>query len=307
MLITPATLEGFRRSSTRSDEACVARAVLSGSFSRRLEDSETTIRKQDRNQSYQLTYRSAISARDANNVQFCVSERRNERAGRIIRPRLRRCKDDEAGLKVPIRAPNACPVELGGKKLTAAIIISADHDPATQALSTYAAVIEATATSAMRFHNKPAPEIHKFLSKSKNDHIFIFVHGRHNPPSVIDRFGSAVLDASSMHLLRARTVCGTCFSLNGFADLAIPHGASVVGYDGRMLIPLDPRYLAEMQSAALAAHREVLNGATAAAAAQTARAEYRDIARRWFSKGSLKGQIYGALAQANANALGARP
>jgi len=189
-----------------------------------------------------------------------------------------------------------------------AIVVSADRDLVTQALSVYALKIATIphAASTTHAHNQAANHIRSIITLGAGEHVFFFLHGQDNPVAIFDGYGNPVIDQTTINLLSSRTVCGTCHSANNFATLATQHGARVVGYNGRMLVPLDQRYVQAMAEAVIAAHIDVLNGKDVSVAAENARKEYQKIAHRWFGNGSIKGQVYGALAQANADAIRSR-
>jgi hypothetical protein len=155
--------------------------------------------------------------------------------------------------------------------------------------------------------DQTASHIQTILGTNGSDDIFFFLHGRDQPAGVIDGSGTAVIDQSTISLLKSRTVCGTCYSLDDLAILAVAHGATIIGYTGEMLIPLDPPYVQEMESAALAPHRSLMAGQNAQIAASSGSQEYSDVATRWFKNGTFTGVVHSALAEANAQAIGNRP
>jgi hypothetical protein len=186
------------------------------------------------------------------------------------------------------------------------IVASADNDPVTRALSSYALALVPN-PQVMHLHNQAAPGIVSAISSNSSQYVFFFLHGRDNPPAVLDHLGAPVVEDTTIGLLASRTVCATCFSLNGLATHAANFNVTIVGYNGAMLIPLDQPYVQEMENAALAAHRQLLSGKTAPDAAAEARSRYMDVALRWYSQRTIPAMLYAASAQSNSQAIGSTP
>jgi hypothetical protein len=156
-------------------------------------------------------------------------------------------------------------------------------------------------------HRKASGAIQATLSTNKAEAIFFFLHGRKQPFGVLDDYGMPVIDQATVGLLRSRTVCGTCFSLNSLADQVVSLGGTVIGYDGEWAVPTIPQHAAEMEEGALAVHRRLFAGGTVGDAVVEAESRYREIARTWFGRNTLTDMVLAAgVAEANANAVGAK-
>jgi hypothetical protein len=156
-------------------------------------------------------------------------------------------------------------------------------------------------------HGTAATIIQANLNTHQTVAVFFFLHGRKQPFGVVDGNGASVIDQATVNLLSSRTVCGTCYSLNSLADQVVHLGGTVIGYDGEWAVPMTPRHAAEMEQAALAAHRLLLAGGTVRDAIAEAENCYRKMARAWFGRNTLTDMVLAAgVAEANANAVGAK-
>lgn len=190
-----------------------------------------------------------------------------------------------------------------------ALVISTEpeYDPAMRVLAGYARTLaqEVGIDAAACLHDLPAAAIRAKLQALNGEAVFCFLHGRDTSPWIVDGDEAAVVDAGSMDLLARRVVCGTCYSLNGFADEAVgSHGATVIGYDGAMRVIVDPDHAADVSDAVLTAPRSLLAGATAGAAMEAARDAYWALADHWYGTPGGAGPVLASFVAWNAEAIG---
>lgn len=121
------------------------------------------------------------------------------------------------------------------------LVLSTDHDDAMRVLAQYAVALlgEVGSHMAAHLHARPAAEARARLAASRDEALFVFLHGRKRPLGIVDRDGT-VVDRRSIELLAGRVVCGTCYSLDALADEAVErHGATIVGYAGELELVAD--------------------------------------------------------------------
>jgi len=187
------------------------------------------------------------------------------------------------------------------------LVISSEHDEVTRTLDYYARCYVRDARSLRTFHlrGERPPRIHEVLRANRDAAMFLFLHGRLAPAGVVvGHREEEVIGKRTADLLRSRVICGTCYSLNGFADMAVARGGTVIGYDGEMFVPTKQRRAREMMEAALAAHHALKANETAGRAAESARDAYRNLADVWYNTQTIEGQVHAAVANANADAVG---
>jgi hypothetical protein len=185
-------------------------------------------------------------------------------------------------------------------------VVSATDDEVTRALDGYARswVRNARRQTSRHSRNERAERIRELLAANRKDAVFFFLHGRKSPAGIVDQHGAAVVGKPTAELLASRLICGTCYSLDGFAALAVARRGTVIGYKGFQWVPHDPRRAREMQDAALAAHRALLRGQDAESAAKSAWREYQAVADMWSRDGTFEGQVLSSYAISNSKAVG---
>jgi len=146
--------------------------------------------------------------------------------------------------------------------------------------------------------------VHGVIAEHPRAAIFFFLHGRLKPPGVVGHAAEEIIGAKTAKLLRERVICGTCYSLNGFAQMATARRATVIGYDGEMFVPTKLPMARQMKDAALAAQRALNVSETAAIATSRAREAYRNLADKWYSRKTIEAQVHAAVANANADSIG---
>jgi hypothetical protein len=193
-----------------------------------------------------------------------------------------------------------------GCRMPRVFVVSATDDEVTRALDGYARswVRNARKHTSRHSRNERAERIRELLAANRKDVVFFFLHGRKSPAGIVDHHGAVVVGEPTAELLASRLICGTCYSLDGFAGLAVARRGTVIGYKGYQWVPQDPRRAREMQDAALAAHRALLRGQDAESAANSARREYQAVADMWSRDGTFEGQVLSSYAISNSKAVG---
>jgi hypothetical protein len=193
--------------------------------------------------------------------------------------------------------------------LPSVLVVSNNHDLVTEVLDRYATSYMRGSKSkdALHVRSPSVVAIHEVLQAHRDAAIFFFLHRRFEPPGVIvGQSEEEVVGAKTADLLQSRIICGTCYSLNGFAKLAVARGSTVIGYDGEMFIPTKRPRALEMKEAALAAQRALKDDEDAASAAKKAREAYKKLADHWFGMQTIEGQVHAAAANANSDAIGVK-
>jgi hypothetical protein len=188
------------------------------------------------------------------------------------------------------------------------IVISGNHDEVTGVLHGYATsyVRGAGSNGTVHVKDENAIGIQQAFRTYPKAALFFFLHGRDKPPGVtVGKLEEEVVGKRTISLLKSRIICGTCYSLNGFAQLAMAQKCTVIGYDGVMIVPTKEKRAREMRKAALAAHSALKVNENAATATELARNAYQELSDRWYAEaGAFEGQFLGAVASANAQAIG---
>jgi hypothetical protein len=188
------------------------------------------------------------------------------------------------------------------------LVVSGGHDDVTQVLDDYAAcyIRDTRSQGAVHVRNADVTAIHQVLETHRDAAIFFFLHGRLKPPGVVlGQSEDEVIGTKNAKLLKSRIICGTCYSLNGFAKMAVARGSTVIGYDGVMFVATKQQMACDMEEAALAAQRALNAGEQAASAAGRARDAYVNLADKWYNL-TIDGQVHAAAAQSNSDAVGVK-
>ena len=194
-------------------------------------------------------------------------------------------------------------------KMPGILVVSGGHDDVTRVLDYYAECYARDAGSDGATHVRAldAASIHEALRSNRDAAVFFFLHGRLKPPGVVvGQLQEEVIGRKTADLLRSRIVCGTCYSLNGLATMAVARGSTVIGYDGEMLVPTKQQWVQEMKEAALIAQHALTANDDAASAARKAREAYLALADTWFGTQTIEGQVHAAAANANSDAIGVK-
>jgi hypothetical protein len=188
------------------------------------------------------------------------------------------------------------------------LVVSGGYDDVTEVLDDYAAcyVREAKSQGTVHVRGTDVTAIHQVLQMHRDAAIFFFLHGRLKPPGVVlGLLENEVIGTKTANLLQSRIICGTCFSLNGFAKMAVARKSTVIGYDGEMFVATKKQRAREMKEAALTAHRALNAGEHAESAAGRARDAYLNLADKWYNS-TIEGQVHAAAAHANSDAVGVK-
>jgi hypothetical protein len=188
------------------------------------------------------------------------------------------------------------------------IVISGGHDGVTEVLDEYAVsyIRDTESSGAVHVRGADVAAIHQVLQMHRDAAIFFFLHGRLKPAGVVVGLSDdEVIGTKNANLLRSRIICGTCYSLNGLAKMAVSRGSTVIGYDGEMFVATKQQKAREMQAAALTAHRALNAGEHAESAAGMARDAYLALADMWYDS-TIEGQVHAAAAHANSDAVGVK-
>jgi hypothetical protein len=144
---------------------------------------------------------------------------------------------------------------------------------------------------------------HPWVGMRPNKPLLFFGHGIQSPAAFVSQIQTAFLDASVNHLLANRFICGICcFSDSvgqGHANLV---GATLVGYDGYLLVNTERKYADLLSSCILAGLDQVVNGRTARDVLVTTYKEYLKTEQDLYS-GTADDCVAAPLFRGNAKTL----
>jgi hypothetical protein len=188
------------------------------------------------------------------------------------------------------------------------VVVSCDYDAVTQTLHSYATdfIASSTAGDALHFHDGQDKDILDAVADRQVRGIFVFLHGNKRPAGVINQKGRVILGNGTAKIFSGRIICGTCYSLNALAGIVVRNHGTVVGYNGELMVPLNPARAREMANAMLAAHKTLRANGNAKQAADEARREYRAVTDSWTSELTIEGQVLAAFGNMNSERIGVK-
>lgn len=144
--------------------------------------------------------------------------------------------------------------------------------------------------------NSISTNIHSQLQNSNScKPLFFFGHGLLNPDALIAQDQQAAIDASNDQLLKDRVVYAAC--CDGMAILANAvntHKATVIGYNGKLKVPLPRRYRRLMEHCVLAGAKIlVLNRQNAQDARDGLEQAFRGAAQQLIATGKVADAVIG--------------
>jgi len=191
------------------------------------------------------------------------------------------------------------------------IIISTDYDSDAQILEEVATELAQAAGTQLTAHlDSTTPSDAANVQHALNPHdkkaVCFFVHGQMSPPALVAQDQQPGVDSSKLHLLANRLVCAfSCYSVNILDDAVRHHGATVLGYNGKLMIPRRKRYRSLFRDCLLAGPQALLSpqSSTAATAQLETGNKYRRVVQQLLG-GNIADQAIAVLAfDWNANHL----
>jgi hypothetical protein len=127
--------------------------------------------------------------------------------------------------------------------------------------------------------------------------LCFFGHGHHLHPWLYDQDRAAVLGALAPGALQGWVVYGACcHSLNGIATVLVGQGVTVIGFQGELLIPTEPRFVEGLGHCLRAVPLALDAGDTPMAAVQRARTTFQTISARLYAEaGDSLGEQLGVV------------
>ena len=175
------------------------------------------------------------------------------------------------------------------------IVAFTNYDPASSLLEGFARELISLAGSRVSLILGPpadsvASNIQSSLA-SVTAPFFFFGHGKSAPPAMVGQDQANAIDSSTHSLLADRLVYGACcYSVDILAPAASTHNTTVLGYKGKLMLPLLPVYEPLMRGCALAGAESLLRGKTVQDAHCDMQTEYDNVARRLIG-GSIQDQV----------------
>jgi hypothetical protein len=133
--------------------------------------------------------------------------------------------------------------------------------------------------------------VHAQLGVS-SDPLFFFGHGHLTQSALMAQDQRPAIDGSNDHLLKDRFVYAACCDGMAILSNAVgTHNATVVGYSGKLKVPLENRYRSLMQHCTLAGPKVLMKGQTADDARNGIENEFRAAAQRLIATGRVRDAV----------------
>lgn len=178
------------------------------------------------------------------------------------------------------------------------IVVYTNYDNVTAILEGFARELVKLAGS-MVSHDLGPPSgsvstnVHTHLGNS-NDPLFFFGHGLLTQSALIAQDQKAAIDASNDKLLRDRVVYAAC--CDGIAILANAvnaHNTTVIGYGGKLRVPLLNRYKRLMEHCVLSGAKTLINGQITRDARDGLERAFRGAAQQLIATGRVADAVVG--------------